>query len=116
MVIKVAKIILNILPKSIVFSIVCMPLVFLFEEYNIFKNFYFIQIIGKVIELILAMGIGFLPVINTILYLIVIIVTFFSTNRMDTKQVKKITFLYIFYLLLICVYVYFGLKAEGKMS
>lgn len=114
MVIKIAKIILNILPKSIVFSIVCMSLVFLFEEYNIFKDFYFIQIIGKIIELILVIGIGFLPIINTILYLIVII-TFFSTNRMDTKQVKKITVLYIFYLLLICVYVYSVLKAEGKM-
>lgn len=113
MALKIIKIIQGILPKSILFSIVCMMVILQLNGTTFDNKYIFLR---KFIEIILVFGIGLLPIIISLLFIIYFVLIFYNNYEIQKKDKVKISLFYVGYFIVVCLYFYLGLVAEGKIS
>lgn len=84
----------------IIVSIVTMILVFILDGHH-FPNILFLKIIS---EAILIFGLVYIPILNTILFIIILCSGFWDSNNFNLLKVHKIVLYYVLYFLAVCVY------------
>ena len=99
MIIKMKNVI-KIFQIFIVISILSMVLVLIFNGHQ-FPNIVFLKV---AFEIIFAMGIAFIPIISTILFIIIMCSGLWNPDNIELYKKHKVILCYFLYFLVVCSY------------
>lgn len=106
--------IFRLLIVGVILSSLCLIFALFLDGHTILGDTLFVRMARYTVEILLVVGIGCMPFVNTLFYCTIIGHHIFSKEQMSERRIMRISILYFIYIFFVCFYVFLVLKAEGK--